>query len=322
MAVDHAAHVPVGVAADRAPQRRAPQQRLGLADAARRLGHVVGLRVGPVLPGARDAEDRRHGVAAHGPERLDQRRRQRILALPVALVVRVREVRPLDPGDGGCRRLEQQAARRQVDEEVRVDEPHERAVGEGHAFPEQVGMRVEVRGQRIEEIPGVGLDGGAGLVGRTDRDSRGRHLVGGQVSLLLTASHGDEAPPGALGAELDAPAVVHRGREAELVDVELDESAGSALHRSRGKQRRLRVALLELLEDVGRILPGLVFGRDQDRDEVHARAADDLADVGTLLHVPELLVAERAADHRGEVGDVEGLEAVGGGGRIHGVILP
>ena len=79
--------------------------------------------------------------------------------------------------------------------------------------------------------------------------------------------HRDEVGTRLRDALREAPAVVHRRQQHELVGVELDEVRGEALHGRCRIERGRRDARFEAIEDVARVLPGLVLGCDDDRDE-------------------------------------------------------
>jgi hypothetical protein len=89
---------------------------------------------------------------------------------------------------------------------------------------------------------------------------------------------------------------LHRGCDQELVRVEFHQVADHLLHRRLRVQGRIGIALFEPVEDLTRVLPGLVLGGDHDRNKDRAYPPLDLGGIGSQLLVLELLVAESRSD--------------------------
>ena len=172
-------------------------------------------------------------------------------------------------------------------------------------------MELEVSGERVEQVAGMRLDGGRVLVSRSDHESRLRHARRGGGAHLLATHHGDEARARRRLAELAAPAIVHGGGQGELVDVELDQVSSDPLQRRRREEGRIGVLRLEPVVDLRGVLPRIVVGRDQHRDERVAGALPDPAIVGVYFVEPQALVAKRRTHLGREVGDFKGVEDVG-----------
>jgi hypothetical protein len=71
------------------------------------------------------------------------------------------------------------------------------------------------------------------------------------AAVPLVPHHRNEAGARRRLTELAAPAVVHGGDQRELVDIELDQVGGDALHRRRREERRIGVPPLQAVVDVG-----------------------------------------------------------------------
>ena len=195
---------------------------------------------------------------------------------------------------------------------MRVERPHQRAIGERHARAEQVRVAREMRLEQPQEIGEVRFDPRDGGGRNAERGDAPAHPVGEARGGLRVARAGSEIRAGLGFALREVPAVVHGRQHQELVGVELEEQRDGAQQGRARVERRSRHARLERVEDLAGVLPGLVLGRDQDRDEGEARARNDHVSIGRagreLLDVGHRLVAQRRTHLGREVGDLGGVE--------------
>src|SRR5262249_12796101 len=119
------------------------------------------------------------------------------------------------------------------------------------------------------------------------------------------------------------PAVVHRREKKPLIGVHLEEEHDQTLQRRGGTDRRGREAVLEEIDDVGRVGEGLVLGSGaaggradpalEDRKGLeHGACRRDLRERDTL-------VAQIGADLAAVIGGLGSNEAVGGAHRNAGI---